>query len=239
LLDIVLLWTDVRLRLAAPAQQDDVRRDSLVVLGEAEELLGPSHVLYRQIELLATSLGRKEEAATAATRAAAHPPRTAWEHYVVGRQWLLSASGPSAGPDSAATLARAAAALEESLRLQPHGLWPNYCFGQCAYRTGRHEEAIRAFSTCIGAAPEAAAWYACRALAHAALGHADPALRDHAHARRLQPAAAGPLAAVHYNLAVAHAKANPRAAREHLDLALRDDPAHAAARALLQRLPRN
>jgi tetratricopeptide (TPR) repeat protein len=231
LLDVVLLWTDVRLRLALPTEQEDVRRDALVVLGQAEELLGPSHVLYRQMELLAASLEKKEEAATAAAKAAARPPQTAWEHYIVGRQLLLSA-----GPDAAATLAHAAAALEESIRLQPHGLWPNYYFGQCAYRTGRHEEAIRAFSTCIGAAPEAAEWFACRALAHAALGNADLAVRDHAHARRLQPTAAGPLAAVHYNLAVAHSKSNPRIAREHLDLALRDDPRHVAARALLKRL---
>jgi len=232
LLDVVLLWTDVRLRLALPAEQEDIRRDALVVLGQAEELLGPSHVLYRQMELLAALLGKKAEAATAASKAAARLPQTAWEHYIVGRQLLLSASGP----DASATLGRAAVALEESLRLQPHGLWPNYYFGQCAYRTGRHEDAIRAFSTCIGAAPEAGEWFACRALAHAALGHADLAVRDHAHARRLQPAAAGPLAAVHYNLAVAHAKTNPRIAREHLDLALRDDPSHVAARALLKQL---
>jgi hypothetical protein len=41
---------------------------------------------------------------------------------------------------------------------------------------------------------------------------------------------------VHYNHAVAHSKSNPRIAREHLDLALRDDPRHVAARALLKRL---
>jgi tetratricopeptide (TPR) repeat protein len=233
LLDVVLLWTDVRLRLAPAAEQDDVRREALAVLREAEALLGPSHALYRQVEWLATALGRALEAADAAAKADSCPPRTAWEHYVVGRQLLLSATGPN----SSATLNRAAAALEESLRLQPHALWSNYCFGHCAYRTGRLDEAIRSFSTCIGAAPDAAEWFACRALAYAALGQAEPALRDYAYARRLQPAAVCPLAAVHYNLAVAHAaKANLAAARQHVVLALRDDPQHAGALALLQKL---
>jgi tetratricopeptide (TPR) repeat protein len=88
--------------------------------------------------------------------------------------------------------------------------------------------------------PPAAEWFACRALAYAALGQAEPALRDHAHARILQPTAACPLAAVHYNLAAAHSgKGNLPAARQHLDLALRDDPRHAPSRILLQHLRGN
>jgi serine/threonine protein kinase len=233
LLDVVLLWADLRVRLASAADQEASRRAALAVLGDAEALLGSSHVLYRQIELLAASLGLKDQADAARRKAAASGPQTAWEHYVLGRQLLLSATGP----DAAAKLAAAATALEEALRLQPHGLWPNYCYGQCAYRAGRYEDAIRSFSVSIGAAPEAAELFACRALAHAALGQAAPALRDHAHACKLAPAAAGPRAAIHYNLAVAQAaKGNHLTAREHLDQALRDDPKDTAARALLKNL---
>ncbi|MCI0684074.1 MAG: serine/threonine protein kinase [Gemmataceae bacterium] len=238
LLDVVLLWTDLRVRLAAPVQQDAERRVALAVLREAEEVLGPSHALHRQVELLAAALGRSDEALAAAKRAAARPPRTAWEHYVLGRQLLLSADGVAAanGADAADRLRRAAAALQEAVRLQPHGLWPNYYWGRCAYRTGRYDEAVRSFSVCIGASPEAAELFAARALAHAALGQAEPALGDHAHARK-RGVAGQALAAVHYNLAVFHAgKANAAAAREHLEQALRDDPGHGPARALLKKI---
>jgi serine/threonine protein kinase len=232
-LDVVLLWADLRVRLAPAADQTAARRDALLVLKDAEELLGPSHVVYRQIELLAAGLGLKDEAARAAGKAADCPPQTAWEHYVLGRQLVLSATGP----DADVKLAAATAALEQALRLQPHGLWPNYYHGQCAYRARRYEEAVRSFSVGIGAAPEAAELFACRALAHAALGEAAPALRDHAQASKLDPAAAGPIAAVHYNIAVAQAaKGNHRTAREHLEQALREQPGDTAARALLEKL---
>jgi serine/threonine protein kinase/tetratricopeptide (TPR) repeat protein len=239
LLDVVLLWTDLRVRLAAPADEMHARREALRRLGEAEHLLGGSHVLYRQVELLERALGRPEQADAAARRAADCPPQTAWEHCMLGRHWLLSAASAH-GAQRTAALDRASTALEQAVTLEPQGLWPNYYLGQCAYRAGRYEQAIRALNICIGAAPAgpaAAELFACRALAHAALGEAEPALRDHAHARKLDPAAAGPLAAVHYNLAVAAAtRGDYAAARRHLELALGDDPGHAAARELFKQL---
>jgi len=55
------------------------------------------------------------------------------------------------------------------VRLDPAGRWPNFYHGLCAYCLGRHEDAVAAFSVCIGAAPDSPDAYYHRALAHAAL----------------------------------------------------------------------
>jgi tetratricopeptide (TPR) repeat protein len=101
---------------------------------------------------------------------------TAWEQCALGRALLRSGD-----------LERAAEALGRAVRLQPHGLWPNFYQGLCAYRRGRYDDAVTAFSVCIGAAPEAAGCYFNRALAYTALGRTEPALRDLDQAVRLDP----------------------------------------------------
>jgi tetratricopeptide (TPR) repeat protein len=74
-----------------------------------------------------------------------------------------------------------------AVRLQPHGLWPNFLLGLCAYRQGRYVDAAAAFGVCIGAAPDAAECYANRALALEALGRTERALDDYDQALRLDP----------------------------------------------------
>ena len=73
------------------------------------------------------------------------------------------------------------------MRLQPQGLWPNFYQGLCAYRLGRYERAVTAYSVCIGAAPEAAGCFYHRALAFAALGRTEQAREDFDQALRLDP----------------------------------------------------
>src|SRR5262249_60989182 len=46
LLDLAVLWTDLRVRLAGPGQVHAARRTALEVLAEAEARFGPSRVLY-------------------------------------------------------------------------------------------------------------------------------------------------------------------------------------------------
>jgi len=100
----------------------------------------------------------------------------AWPHYALARALVR-----------AGDLDRAAAEAERAVQLQPHGLWPNFYHGLCAFRRGRHADAVIAFSVCIGAAPDAAGGYYNRALALTALGQSTEANRDYERALRLDP----------------------------------------------------
>lgn len=164
LLDVAVLWADCQGRLAAPAQRAGARRAALQVLDEAEALFGPSAVLYRQRE----ALGQP-------THDAGPPPRTAWEHYLLGR-WLLR------GGD----LTAAAAAFERAVELRPQDFWPWFGKGLCAHYRRRTGEAVTAFSVCIALAPDSAACYHNRALARAATDPA-AALRDYDKALVVDP----------------------------------------------------
>jgi tetratricopeptide (TPR) repeat protein len=243
LLDLAILGAHLDVRLA-PGRGEQARRDALRVLSEAEELFGPSCVLYQERRAHALALGRP---------AAALAPGSAWEHYALGRAcW------------QAGEVSRALDHMERALELQPRALWPNFYKGRCAHRLGRHDDAVVAFSVCVALAPDSAWCLANRALAHAELGRPERALRDYDRALRLDPTLAGAAlgrgvlhyrarrygealadlerarangldgAPLHYNLALVHlARQDRRAARRSLRQALLQDPQHAQARRLL------
>jgi serine/threonine protein kinase/Tfp pilus assembly protein PilF len=258
LLDLALLWLDLRLRLAPGPRADETRRAALAVLAEAEALFGPSLVLLRERQAHAAALGLTGEARSAERRAAGLAPRTAWEHYALGRSHLR-----------AGDLESAAVELERALDLQPQGFWPNFYQGLCAYRLRHYEDAAGAFRVCVALAPGAAECFYNRALAQAALGHPDRALHDYNRALQLDPGQAAAAlnrgilhyegrrsgealadfqraldhgadpAAVHYNRALVHLARDDRIeALASLDRALAHDPGHAEARDLRERLRR-
>jgi serine/threonine protein kinase len=216
LLDLAVLGADLRVRLVEGSARDQARRDALRTLAEAEMLFGPGVVLAHERQRHARALGVAEESG------AAPPARTAWEHYALGRSLLGSGD-----PD------RAADHLEQAVRLEPGGLWPNFYLGQCQYRRGRHQDAVAAFSVCVGAAPGTAACYFNRAMAHAALKQYEAAEADLLRALRdgVDPATA------HYHLAlVSEARGDRARARERVRQALEHDGRHPEALALARRL---
>jgi tetratricopeptide (TPR) repeat protein len=261
MLDLALLWTDLRVRLADGPSRADARRSALRLLDEAEALFGPSCVLDRERQEHATALGLPAPAA-------AGPPRTAWEHYAVGRALLR-----------AGDLDAAERHLAEALAPEPAALWPHFYHGRCAYQLGRHDDARDDFTACVLLDPGCAWCYYNRALAYTELGRAeagrpdraehfddraaadydraldlDPTLaaaflnrgmlhyrRQHfdraaADLRRALDAGAAP-AVAHYDLALVElARGDRAAALDHLRQALRDDPGHLEARALLDSL---
>jgi Flp pilus assembly protein TadD len=89
-------------------------------------------------------------------------------------------------------LAAAVAEMDQSLAIEPHGLWPNYYKGLCALRMGRSEEALVAFSVCVALAPDRGWCYFNRGLALAERGRTDAARADFEHAHRLDPGLAMP-----------------------------------------------
>lgn len=258
LLDLAILYADLRVRTAPAGQEDDQRRAALAMLGEAETLLGKNAALCRERETQAKMLGLSDLARQAANDAAALPPRTAWEHEALGRTLLR-----------AGRLPEAAAAFDEAVRLQPQSFWANFHQGICAYRAGTPGDAVTSFRVCIALAPDKAECYFNRALAYQALGDAAAALRDYDRALELHPALASASlnravlhlnaqrwpqaladleialragadpAAVHYNLALVHLGQHDKArALASVQQALRHQPHHKAAADLRDRLQR-
>jgi len=195
LLDLAVIASDLRVRLATdPKKAREAHRAGLKLVDEAEEVFGPSHVLYRAREAHAAALGLSTMAANAGRDAARLPPRTAWEHNAAGR--VLLATGD---------FAQAEAAFERAVALQPQDYWPNFLEGVCAFRLGRYQDAVSAFRVCIALAPERAECFYNRALAHAALGRTVEASRDFDRAVSLDPT----LAAVPLDRSIPHRPAAP------------------------------
>jgi serine/threonine protein kinase/tetratricopeptide (TPR) repeat protein len=254
LLDLAVLWANLRVRLAPPAEAPLARKEALDVLAQAEALFGPSCVLYRERQTLARALGLAD--GVAARQSLAPAPRNAWEHYALGRAYL-----------EAGELRRADEELDRALELEPQGLWPNFTKGVCAYRLGQYDDALVHFTACVTLAPRSAACVYNRGRAYAELGRLDRALQDYDRALRLEPtlaAAALGRAGVHrrqkryddaladldlalrdgadgavvcYQQALVHlARQDKGAAAASLANVLRLDPGHAEARELLGRL---
>jgi eukaryotic-like serine/threonine-protein kinase len=259
LLDLAVLWADLKIRLAAPVHLAAAQEQALAVLDEAEQLFGPSCVVARMRQALAADLGQADLAEKAACQVSALHPRSAWEHYAFGRAALR------AGDMTAASVE-----MSRALELQPQALWPNFYRGSCAFQTGQFEDAVTAFSVCVALAPDSAWCYFNRGLALAKRGRPDAARADFDHALRLDPELApaalsrGTLAlqagrpsealldfrlaldhganpaAVHHHLALAHlAGQDTTSARESLQRALEHNPAYQPALDLLNRMASN
>jgi tetratricopeptide (TPR) repeat protein len=175
LLDLGILWADLRVRLGSGGEAV-ARRDALQTLDEAERLFGASPVVARERRCHAEALGLTDLARAAARCQAQLAPRTAWEHYALGRSLL-----------AAGALEEAALELDRATDLQPQDLWAQFSRGICAYRRRKYETALSAFDVCVAHSPTTAECYYNRGRAHEVLSHTDLARRDYDHALRLAP----------------------------------------------------
>ena len=175
LLDIGILLA--RLTAAAPDAGLQAQHQSLAILSEAEQLLGPSVALLYEKASRSRAAGLTREADEADRLAAAMPRRTAADFLAVGRAAMDGSDWP-----------RAAEALNESLRLDPHSLWANYYSGVCAMRRNDSTGAVAAFAACVALAPESGWCVYNRGLAFAASGQHDRAAADFDRAARLDSA---------------------------------------------------
>jgi len=171
LLDVILLAAELQVRQAERELTDVARHQALKDLAEAERLFGPSSVLDQESDRHRRALKLPPQG-----RSYPQPPRTVWENLALGRTLLL-----------ADDVEAASTYLHRAVELQPHGFWPNFYHGQCAYRRSEYADAATAFSVCIGIAPDVACPYFNRALAFTGLGKADLAVRDFSHVLRLEP----------------------------------------------------
>ena len=248
LIDLAVLWSDLRVRLVRKGEVAAARTADLEVLAQAEELLGPNCVIDAE---------RRRHGGAPAGRPAPGP-RSAREHYAVGRALFR-----------AGDLKAAEGHLDRALDLAPGDFWATFFKGACAYRLARYEDAVLAFTACLALAPRAAWCYHNRALAYDGLGREDRALGDYDRALRLAPdlapaalsrgvlhgragrhaqaladlqraldGGAAP-AVVNFHRAEAHlARGDRAAALASLERALDQAPDHEPARALADRLRR-
>jgi tetratricopeptide (TPR) repeat protein len=166
--DIAVFAAAVKFRLSEDRSSDRSASDRLEavrLLDEAEAIFGPSAVLERE---------RHAHGLTPARPAAA--ARTAWEHLALGRSMLARGELDDAGRELAA-----------AVELDPAGRWANFYYGLWAHRVGRYEDAVAAFSVCVGGGPDIAGCYYNRALALAALGRTRQALNDYDRVLQLDP----------------------------------------------------
>jgi tetratricopeptide (TPR) repeat protein len=258
LLDLAILWADLRSRLATADQTEEACWDALRLLTEAEKRLGSSVILTRERQAYVEKLGGAPVTGEAAPRATELVPQTAWEHLYVGRSYLR-----------AAKLREALGEFERALFLNPQEFWASFYRGQCCYRLQRYQEAVDAFSTCLALTPTSAACFYNRALAQSTRGNPAEALLDydralqldktlaaaalnrgilHYHAKRYTAAledlqraleAGADPATVHYNLALVHvARGDRAAALESVRAALQHPGERSEAQALLNQLLR-
>jgi serine/threonine protein kinase/Flp pilus assembly protein TadD len=175
LLELAIVWAELRVRPAAPGDEPDARRDALSILDEAETALGSSLALERRRH----ELGLRHQASASPTSviaASTSEVRSSWDHYDLGRSYLREGR-----------ITAAAAEFQQVLNDRPQDFWSNFYEGLCAFQLGQFEESLAAFRTCAALCPGVAACYHNRALAYEALGRSQAALSDYSHALSLDP----------------------------------------------------
>jgi serine/threonine protein kinase len=226
-IDLAVIWSDLRLRLARTKELPSVRRDLLAVLAEVEHHCGYSALLDRARQAHAQALGIQVAAPAAGERPFSGPQdEPPWEQVAQARALIqtrqpgedasfaaqvvaLGASWPGrtglpglwVGTE-AMRLQAAARLLEQVLGKEPQNFWASYYQGICAYRLHRPREAVEAFRVCLALAPDQAATYYNRALAYTQAGNLPRAVEDYTRALDLDPA----LGAAALNRALLHAR---------------------------------
>jgi eukaryotic-like serine/threonine-protein kinase len=172
LIDLATLCADLRANRAAGRGTPEAIRDAIQILRDAEALFGPSPALSRDLRTYAKALGQTAvEPSSASAEIEIPAPRTAWEHYDLGRSYLRSGEYD-----------RAESEFQRAVEMHPGEFWPYFSEGICAYRLKRYEAAVSAFTICVALAPRIAPCYYNRALAYQAHGEAKRALADYTRA---------------------------------------------------------
>ena len=176
LLDLGILTAHIEVTIAGPERREAASRKALTTLDEAEQLFGPSGVLYLERARFARELGMHIEAEESMKQYERTAPQTGWEHLVIGRAEL-----------AAGHFEKARHYLDRSLSIDPQSLWANYYKGQCSLQQGQPTEALAAFSACVALAPESPWCIHNRGLAFMKSDRLESAMNDFNRAIELDP----------------------------------------------------
>jgi serine/threonine protein kinase/tetratricopeptide (TPR) repeat protein len=171
LLELAIVWAELRVQIAPPAETDAAKRDALRVLDQAQAACGPSPSLELVRRSITGVLGRIDSLPGPVSA-----PMSTWDHYDLGRSYLRAEQFREASRE-----------FQSVLDQRPQDFWPNFYQGICAYRLGQYSDALAAFRTCTALAPTKAECYYNRALAAEALGRGDRAFLDYGRALELDP----------------------------------------------------
>jgi serine/threonine protein kinase/Flp pilus assembly protein TadD len=169
LMELALVWADIRIRLASAADRAAAGRDALRILKEVEADFGSNTATARAIQGVWDVLDPNGP-----TVVHVPPARTAWDHDQLGRSLLRSEQ-----------LTAAAEEFARAVELRPQDFWPNFYQGLCAHRLGQYEDALAAFRVCVTLAPQTPECYYNRALTYDALERTEAAERDYSQALSL------------------------------------------------------
>jgi serine/threonine protein kinase/Flp pilus assembly protein TadD len=153
MLDLAILWTQLRVSLAGP-NEARARRQALEVLDQAEELFGSSQALCLERLAHAKKLGLPDLARQAQKQADSLPPHTAREHFALGRALYQAGRLKEAGEQ-----------FDQSLELQENNLWAHFYRGKCQYQLENYTDALASFQSCVVLARDQAWCYYNRGLA--------------------------------------------------------------------------
>lgn len=176
IVELAVLWTDLRLRLLDAQERQAARSEILSVLDEAEKLAGPSGVIaFERASFKGEAEGFVVDQALA-TLLQHDSDRSAWEAYALGLA-LLNHDRP----------AEARQCLARAVQFQPGSLWTQFYYGRCQFQLKDFTEAARAFSACVALAPNHAGAYYNRAVVCESLDEWEHALQDYDRALALDP----------------------------------------------------
>jgi serine/threonine protein kinase/Flp pilus assembly protein TadD len=180
LLDLATILADLRVHSAGIGTVgNEALQVAAQILREASDQLGASPALSRDLHEYEERAGQTVRGASPIVVEPSHPgspPRTAWEHYDLGRSYLRSGDH-----------ARALAEFRQSVELRPGEFWPHFFQGVCAYRLGCYRDSLAALDVCVALMPETAVCYYDRAKVHEALGQPEQAVRDYSRALERNP----------------------------------------------------
>jgi eukaryotic-like serine/threonine-protein kinase len=176
LVDLATSLTELKVRLSPKDQERQIHQDCIAVLEEAMQIFGPMAALYRRAEKHATLAGMHEIATEYATKSLQVSPKSAWEHYVLGKTWLAQRQWNNAFSE-----------LQSSAAVSPTDRWSHFFAGVAAYRLKRFQEAVVSFTVCIALDPARGEAYYHRGLVYQAMERPDLAQADLDQAANLQP----------------------------------------------------
>jgi serine/threonine protein kinase/tetratricopeptide (TPR) repeat protein len=170
LLELAAIRADLRVRYATANALPDARKDALRLLEEAESVCGPSFAA----QVRRADLANPAERST--TPLWAVIPRSAWDHFEIGRYNLRVGQ-----------VERAAQEFRSSIELRPQDFWSNFYLGLCDFRLHHYDDAVADFRACLAIEPGSAAAQFNRACAYDALGRSELAYRGYSKAIELAP----------------------------------------------------
>ncbi len=172
LLELAAILSDLCIAHATEEGLAAARREARLLLEEAEGMCGPSFAL----EARRDDLEDPDSSRGGGLRGKTRVPRSAWEHYELGRYSLRIGR-----------IEAAAAAFERSLDLRPQDFWANFYRGLCSFRLRRFDDAAADFRVCLAIEPRSSVAHYNRALAFDALGRGQDAYRGYTKAIELAP----------------------------------------------------